>query len=204
MKTQFCWAGFSQVCNLHNSAGSGFATLLSGSAFMQKYCLCKAPYLLTSINSTQSQKFFPILYEVNIHGKLELVSRLPINKSISMPWVPNSPSFMTVLNCRFAPGGPRQYCHDENRLRGDEHTAPPHQTGTTIFLGLKGIQKLFFSGLGLAKDNGRSQCWGSMPFWCGSGSGSADPYLWLMDPNPTSDQTPFFGDFKGTVAWDGF
>ncbi len=29
------------------------------------------------------------------------------------------------------------------------------------------------------------QCWGSVTFWCGSGSGSSDPYLWLMDPDPT-------------------
>ncbi len=28
------------------------------------------------------------------------------------------------------------------------------------------------------------QCSGSMTFWCGSGSGSADPCLWLMDPDP--------------------
>ncbi len=28
------------------------------------------------------------------------------------------------------------------------------------------------------------QCCGSMTFWCGSGSGSADPSLWLMDPDP--------------------
>ncbi len=28
------------------------------------------------------------------------------------------------------------------------------------------------------------QCSGSMTFWCGSGSGSADPCLWLMDPAP--------------------
>ncbi len=32
------------------------------------------------------------------------------------------------------------------------------------------------------------QCWRSVTFWCGSGS--ADPYLWLMDP------IPFFGYFK--------
>jgi hypothetical protein len=36
------------------------------------------------------------------------------------------------------------------------------------------------------------QCWGSVTFWRGSGTGSADPYLWLMDP----DLTPFFSDFK--------
>ncbi len=27
---------------------------------------------------------------------------------------------------------------------------------------------------------GCNQCCGSMTFWCGSGSGSADPYLWLI------------------------
>ncbi len=29
-----------------------------------------------------------------------------------------------------------------------------------------------------------NQCCGSMTFWCGSRSGSADPCLWLMDPDP--------------------
>ncbi len=29
------------------------------------------------------------------------------------------------------------------------------------------------------------QCCGSMTFWVGSGSGSADPCLWLMDPDPS-------------------
>ncbi len=33
----------------------------------------------------------------------------------------------------------------------------------------------------------QSQCCGSMTFWCGSGSRSADPWLWLIDPNPDSD-----------------
>jgi hypothetical protein len=28
------------------------------------------------------------------------------------------------------------------------------------------------------------QCCGSMAFWCGSGSGSADPCLWIVDPDP--------------------
>jgi hypothetical protein len=40
------------------------------------------------------------------------------------------------------------------------------------------------------------QCWGSVTFWCGAGSGSPDPYLWLMDPvpdrDPTLNTTPFF------------
>ncbi len=30
----------------------------------------------------------------------------------------------------------------------------------------------------------QNQCCGSMTFWCGSGSGSADPSLWLMDQDP--------------------
>jgi hypothetical protein len=41
------------------------------------------------------------------------------------------------------------------------------------------------------------QCWGSVIFWCGSGS--ADPYLWLTDSAPDPDPTPdtlFFSDFK--------
>jgi hypothetical protein len=41
------------------------------------------------------------------------------------------------------------------------------------------------------------QCWGSVTFWCGSGSrsGSPNPYLWLMDPDPTT----FFKDFKDFI-----
>jgi hypothetical protein len=35
----------------------------------------------------------------------------------------------------------------------------------------------------LATERGM-QCSGSMTFWCGSGSGSADPCLCLMDPDP--------------------
>ncbi len=38
------------------------------------------------------------------------------------------------------------------------------------------------------KFKGSCQCWGSVTFWCGSGSGSLDPYHWLIDP------TPFFED----------
>jgi hypothetical protein len=34
------------------------------------------------------------------------------------------------------------------------------------------------------------RCWGSVTFWCGSGSGSTDPYLLLLD------LTPFFNNFK--------
>ena len=36
-----------------------------------------------------------------------------------------------------------------------------------------------------------SQCWGSVTF-----SGSADSYLWPMNPDPTPDPTTFFSDFK--------
>jgi hypothetical protein len=36
----------------------------------------------------------------------------------------------------------------------------------------------------------KNQCCGSMTFWWGSGSGSADPYLWLMDLYPESDPDP--------------
>ncbi len=36
-----------------------------------------------------------------------------------------------------------------------------------------------------------NQCSGSMTFWCGSGSGSADPCLWLMDPDPGSGSCYF-------------
>ncbi len=37
-----------------------------------------------------------------------------------------------------------------------------------------------------------NQCCGSMTFWCGSGSGSADPCLCLMDPEPNADSDPAF------------
>ncbi len=39
----------------------------------------------------------------------------------------------------------------------------------------------------------RNQCCGSMTFWGGSGSGSgaADPCLWLMDPDPGSGSCHF-------------
>jgi hypothetical protein len=38
------------------------------------------------------------------------------------------------------------------------------------------------------------QCWGSVTFWCGSGS--ADQYVLLTDPYPTPDPVLFFSDFK--------
>jgi hypothetical protein len=44
----------------------------------------------------------------------------------------------------------------------------------------------------------RIQYWGSVAFFCGSGSGFPDPYLLIMepDPDPTPDPAPFFSDFK--------
>ncbi len=40
----------------------------------------------------------------------------------------------------------------------------------------------------------KKQCWGSVTFWCGSGS--ADPYLWLLDPDPYPYPASFFSDLK--------
>jgi hypothetical protein len=34
------------------------------------------------------------------------------------------------------------------------------------------------------------QCCGYKKFWYGSGCGSADPYLWLMDPDQDQDRDP--------------
>jgi hypothetical protein len=36
--------------------------------------------------------------------------------------------------------------------------------------------------------------------WCGSGSGSVDPYLWLTDPDPT----PVVSDFKDANKKNSF
>jgi hypothetical protein len=38
------------------------------------------------------------------------------------------------------------------------------------------------------------QCWASVTFWCGSGSG--DPKLRITDLDPTPDLNPFFSDFQ--------
>jgi hypothetical protein len=35
-----------------------------------------------------------------------------------------------------------------------------------------------------------------MTFWCGSGSGSADPYLWLMDPDADPSPVIFIIDLQ--------
>ncbi len=40
------------------------------------------------------------------------------------------------------------------------------------------------------------QCCGSMTFWGGSGSGSADPRLWLMDPDSDPDPAIFVIDLQ--------
>ena len=47
------------------------------------------------------------------------------------------------------------------------------------------------SGSGRPKDMWIRQCCGSMTFWGGSGSGSADPCLWLLDPDPGSGSCCF-------------
>jgi hypothetical protein len=44
--------------------------------------------------------------------------------------------------------------------------------------------------------SGAGQCCGSMTFWCGSGSGSADPCLSLMDPVVDSDPAIFVIDLQ--------
>ncbi len=41
-----------------------------------------------------------------------------------------------------------------------------------------------------------NQCCGSMTFWCGSGSGSADPCLWLLNPDPDPDPAIFVIDLQ--------
>ncbi len=45
------------------------------------------------------------------------------------------------------------------------------------------------------------QCEGSVTSWCRSGS--PDPYLWLIDPDPdpTPDPTPFFIDLKNAKKY---
>ncbi len=41
----------------------------------------------------------------------------------------------------------------------------------------------------------QNQCCGSMTFWCGFGSGSADPCLWLMDPDADPDPAISFSAY---------
>jgi hypothetical protein len=50
-----------------------------------------------------------------------------------------------------------------------------------------------------ARQKNSIQCWGSVTFWCGSGSGFPDPYLWLMDPDPALEPTTFFNDLKDLI-----
>ncbi len=45
-----------------------------------------------------------------------------------------------------------------------------------------------------------NQCCGSMEFWCRSGS--ADPYLWLMDPDPDADPDPAIFDIFDSYLED--
>ncbi len=48
------------------------------------------------------------------------------------------------------------------------------------------------------------QCCGSMKFWYGSGSGSADPYLWPMDPIANPDPAIFVSDLQDVNKNDFF
>ncbi len=58
------------------------------------------------------------------------------------------------------------------------------------------VKRIIKSLLSYPPYNITMQCWGPLTFWSGSTSGSADPYLWLKEPDPTPDPLPFFGDFK--------
>ncbi len=46
------------------------------------------------------------------------------------------------------------------------------------------VPQLLYAGQLQVRGECRNQYCGSMTFWCGSGSRSADPCLWLMDPDP--------------------
>jgi hypothetical protein len=45
----------------------------------------------------------------------------------------------------------------------------------------------------------QNQCCGSMTFWGGSGSGSADPCLWIMDPDSDPDPAIFVIDLQDPI-----
>ncbi len=70
-----------------------------------------------------------------------------------------------------------------NNLRGIPHIHILIRQRQGHNHGVLNVTKVF-------KYTGFFQCWESVTFW--SGSGSADSYLWLTDPDPT----PFFSDFK--------
>jgi hypothetical protein len=59
---------------------------------------------------------------------------------------------------------------------------PQHCSGTGREVGIQDFRlyELFVDDAALSQN----QFCGSMTFWCGSGSGSADPCLWQMDPDP--------------------
>jgi hypothetical protein len=81
----------------------------------------------------------------------------------------------------------------EAALRGYEPPPAPdlpdHRSGSLIFFSVcKKALKLLGDNVPVT----RNQCWGSVTFWCGSGS--ADRYLWLANLAP--DPTIFFSDFK--------
>jgi hypothetical protein len=53
------------------------------------------------------------------------------------------------------------------------------------------VPQLLYGGQLQVRGQCRNQYCGSMTFWCGSGSRSADPCLWLMDPDPGSGSCYF-------------
>ncbi len=65
-----------------------------------------------------------------------------------------------------------------NRISLDPELVDLEAGGSTL------MSVLLTEGFG----HGEMQCCGSMKFWYGSGS--ADPYLWLMDPDPFADSDP--------------
>ncbi len=63
----------------------------------------------------------------------------------------------------------------------------PHPSPLTITTPSVNLSQSFFSLC-------RRQCSGSVTFWYGSGSESAEPYLWLLDPAP--DPALFVSDLQ--------
>ncbi len=57
----------------------------------------------------------------------------------------------------------------------------------------------------IIKENVNSfiQCWGSVTFWCGSGSGTPELYLWLMDPDPDSNPAPIYSRWNKILHYHG-
>ncbi len=78
----------------------------------------------------------------------------------------------------------------------------PHSHGPPSALGVQ-ITWLHAESIVVPFSDNFCQCCGSMTFWCRSGSGSVDPCLWLLDPDPDSDPQHWFlyTCFSGSPAW---